>query len=72
MIADERLEHGVSHRFAGLLDALLDVDDAAIPKQTVHARKRGRHGSRCGASDGQISPMGIGVTCPACLAKGRR
>lgn len=50
---------------AGAIEALIETD---IPLQVQHAPKRGGLGTRCGEA-GQVAPMGIGVTCTACLAK---
>ena len=48
-------------------DAIEALLDAPIAVAVQHAPRRGRLGPLCGAAGGQVSSMGIGVTCDACL-----
>lgn len=66
MSGDERNE-GVSPLFAGLMGEILD-ESAPVAPQVKHLRKRGGLGAVCGSYAGQIEPMPIGITCPACKA----
>lgn len=68
MIGDDRDIHGIAPRFSGLVDAMLDLDEGAVPMQVVHLRKRGSYGARCGDTVGQVASMPVGITCPKCRA----
>lgn len=48
--------------------ALTDLLEEDLPVQAQHLKKRTGFGSpACGAAGGQVSQMGIGITCRACL-----